>query len=383
MPEIPLPRLVGVMCGVLLAVGSCSSGDPLTPAGPSTGAAPVSPFHQVEIPGTVRDIAWGWDLEGGQRLLVAGVDDYGSLLMEVLDGEARYWGVDVSLPNDLGNGLASVESDGENTMVTELVDPDSTEAATWWLGFPYGEFASATPTDEDGRSPVWFEATFDGEMGLRGVGLVRAGDELQVRGWIGVNRWRALDNGPQLAVPTFDPFSPVQIGSTETSLVVAGDLTARGSEVVGPQIWELYDRRSGGRGTWQLQEPESAPDGLTDVADWEIGYWVAGYRDDRPVVYDFDWELDKTPGRELPVPDTELDPEHPVTLIARAPVTSPMVLATQSQAGPTLWVDGRSGWREIPGPPGRLTDAEVVGRQAYLLVSGNVWRVDLGKPMRG
>jgi len=118
---------------------------------------------------------------------------------------------------------------------------------------------------------------------------------------------------------------------------------------------------------WDLA---SQPDGLTDLASWDLGWWVAGHKDLRPVVYDFD----ASDGANMAVPDTWLDPRHPAVYVARAPILAPMVLATQSRDGPTVWLRGkRRSWTRIPAPPGRLTAAEQNGDGIYVLVDGVLW----------
>ncbi len=132
---------------------------------------------------------------------------------------------------------------------------------------------------------------------------------------------------------------------------------------------EHHDTPDFSHGRWQRHELLPAADGLTDVAYWDVGWWVAGYRALQPVVYDFD----EGEGASLPVPDTRLDPRHPAVLVADIPVAGPMVLATQSKDGPTVWVGEGSDWSRVPAPPGRLLGAERVGAGVYLLVEGNLW----------
>jgi hypothetical protein len=114
----------------------------------------------------------------------------------------------------------------------------------------------------------------------------------------------------------------------------------------------------------------STPDEITDVAAWDLGWWVAGHRGLRPVVYDYDYPTD---GARLPVPPTRLDPDHPAVYVAGIPAHSPMVLATQSADGPTVWVQQGKRWRRIPAPEGRLAAAHRVGDDVYVLIDGAVW----------
>ncbi len=54
-------------------------------------------------------------------------------------------------------------------------------------------------------------------------------------------------------------------------------------------------------------------------------------------------------------------------------MSAPLVLATQSLDGPTLWVSRGRDWQRIAAPPGRLAAASVVGDGVYLLIEGSVW----------
>jgi hypothetical protein len=136
---------------------------------------------------------------------------------------------------------------------------------------------------------------------------------------------------------------------------------------VGPSVLDTPED-SGGR--WQHHPTATVPDGLTDVASWDLGWWVAGHRDGRPVVYDFD----SGGGAALPVPDTRLDPEHPLTVVAGIPVGGrPLVLATQTVDGPVVWVGEDTDRTRIPGTDGRLSAAQRVVDDVYVVVDGQLW----------
>jgi hypothetical protein len=159
--------------------------------------------------------------------------------------------------------------------------------------------------------------------------------------------------------------------TTEVQVVVAGTVSDRPrADGTAPEIWSLYDTPEDSGGRWQRHPTATVPDGLTDVASWDLGWWVAGHRDGRPVVYDFD----AASGAALPVPDTRLDPEHPLTLVAGIPVGErPLVLATQSVDGPAVWVDEGVGWSRTAVPPGRLSAAQRVEDSVYVVVDGALW----------
>ena len=115
---------------------------------------------------------------------------------------------------------------------------------------------------------------------------------------------------------------------------------------------------------------ETQPDSLSDMEDWPLGFWVAGSQGGHPVVYDFD----NGGGDALPMPDTTLDPENPVTYIAQVPIADPLVIATQSTEGPTVWVRSQQSWTRIFGPEGALQDALVIEGVVYLVIDGDLWR---------
>ena len=95
----------------------------------------------------------------------------------------------------------------------------------------------------------------------------------------------------------------------------------------------------------------------------------AGFRDLRPVVYDFD----SARGRSIPMPDTRLDPVHPVVYLAGMPIGREMVLATQSADGPTVWVRKSRDWLRIPAPAGKLLAAQTSLDGVYVLIDGTLW----------
>lgn len=227
--------------------------------------------------------------------------------------------------------------------------------------------------DPQGGEASWVSPLLDGEEDLRVVGAVRTGDRWQLHAWqaVGDSEWLALDRGTQLSLLAEPGPSSVLTDTTETTVVVAGDV-ADASGRAG--VWSLGDMPELSGGRWEHHATESVPDDVTDVASWDLGWWVAGHRDGRPVVYDFD---DPGGGAALPVPGTRLDPEHPLVLVAGVPVGRPMVLATQSESGPAVWVAEDGGWSRTPAPSGRLSAAQRVGDGVYVVVDGALWYRDL------
>jgi hypothetical protein len=78
-------------------------------------------------------------------------------------------------------------------------------------------------------------------------------------------------------------------------------------------------------------------------------------------------------GASMPVPNTRLDPGHPVVYIAAIPIASPMVLATQSVDGPTVWAKRGRDWQRIAAPSGKLAAAQTARDGVYVLIDGALW----------
>jgi hypothetical protein len=252
-----------------------------------------------------------------------------------------------------------------------------------WVGEYYtGYFPSdITPWrqlwDTPGVIPGWLSPVTDDEGALRAVGAVLAEGRWELHEWeaTGDDKWFPLDRGHQLYVHAKPSSRSVLASSIETAVLVAGAVS---DQPVGsgasPQAWWVDAAQGFDRGRWTQLSMESTPDALTDVAQWALGRWVAGHRQLRPVVYDFD----DLSGDEMPVPDTELDPDRPGVFVAGIPDKDSMVLATQSVDGPTLWVRRPGpgfGSRHRPAP----SAVQTVEGGVYLLING----APCFRPMRG
>jgi hypothetical protein len=336
----------------------------------------MSEWTRLPIRGDVRSIEDGLYTAAspGQmraRVLAAGVTPQGKPLLLDVIGE-RTHRIHVNVPNSSGLGLAEGVSDGETAAVREYIDVDRMKPVTVWFGDTYGTFSVRAPVDESGDPTVWLSPLLDGEEDARAVGLVQDGARLYVRAWQAFRSWKRMDAPNQLVVPELTSNAPLLTGSTETSVVVAGAIGKPG-KTAKLSIWQLGDGRAvngNGRGRWHQMSIVESADDFSDVASWEIGFWVAGNEGDQPVVYDFD----SANGSTLAVPSTRLDPSRPVTYIAQEPIGhTPLILATQSVEGPTVWVENHGSWTRIPGPEGTLSDAQVVGNQLYLVVNGDLW----------
>lgn len=302
------------------------------------------------------------------------------MLAVVEDGKYRLLHVDTG-PR---NGVDVVDTNGETLMLTESSDVAEGEpAALWYTLFPTtggripSEWSHDELADEQDRRASWLRPLLDGEENYRAIGAIRHDGIWSIHGWMAWDDgWTLLDGDEQLYARSAP--QTLLTGTTETTVVVAGPVSDKASGKPGPpQVWSLFDGvidDPSSPGRWVHEPMASVPDALTDVAYWDLGWWVAGHRGLRPVVYDYD-SLTGTRGRQLPVPDTRLDPEHPTVIVAGIPGTTVMVLATQSENGNAVWVnEDRDTWTRIPGPPGDLTDAlHTEDGDMYLLVNGTLW----------
>jgi hypothetical protein len=362
-------RAIVVVTAVALVTGACGGEDPGTP---DPGGGPDG-WRRIGVPGTVRSVARASDLlvagEQGGRPTLGVVRDGAYTALHVVDG-----------PRD---GVRSVDTNGESVVLSERTDVAAGEPATLWSAAWFGDdvlYADWTRerlADRQGRPASWLQPLLDGEEDYRAIGAVRRGAVWSLHGWMAFDGWKPLDRGEQL----YTRAAPATLltGTTETTVVVAGEVSGSARTPPGPpQVWSLDDSLAvdaSSPGRWVRRPMASVPDALTDVASWDLGWWVAGHRDLRPVVYDYD-RIGGPAGAELPVPDTKLDPEHPTVVVAGAPVTTAMVLATQSADGVAAWVDeGKGRWTRIPGPPGVLSAAVLMwdGRGLYLVVDGDLW----------
>lgn len=366
----------GVLSGVVLAGLLAGCADPphdsatQQPVTSTPTSARGAGWHKVPIDGVVRSIEEAYC---SRKIFAAGVTDGQPLLLDLMDGAARQVGGD--FPNADHNGLGAVVSNSDDVFVTEHLDPEGVKPATMWHGSYSADLPQETPRwgqtwDAPGVLPVWLSPLMDGEEDLRAVGAVRAKGLWELHAWQGLEDWFPLDRGHQLYVHSSPSARSVLTGSTEVSVIVAGDISDRpGGPHAPPQVWAIEDYQGFEHGRWTQQRLGSPPDELTDVAQWDLGWWVAGYSQLRPVVYDFN----SHGGATMPVPDTRLDADHPYVYIAGIPILQPMVLATQSADGPTVWVQKGRDWLRIPAPEGKLLAAQTVDGGVYVLIDGGLW----------
>lgn len=355
---------------VLAAVAGCGEAPASTPGSPGPPADParVIGWERILIDEPVLGIHAVDSLTPQVDVLATGVREGGTFLVSVPSDEPP----DSSLqqPGDaLGpEGPSQLDSDGLNHLVTGP-GPDGA-AALWIGGLDLIETWRTPPSPEEGEL-VWFRAHFDGEQNLRGAGVVHDRGQWWLRGWQLWNDWEPLDEAPRLVVD--GPRPALHTAVTETALVVAGEVAARDDgRDAELSIWELADHAPGDGGTrWARRPLATPPDAITDLVAWELGFWVAGHRDGRAVLLDFD-EHD---GEPMSVPEAPLSGDRPQVLVASKPVGDrPTVLAMQHEDGPSVWIQDGVTWADVPAPVGTLQDAAAVGDRLYVLVDGVLWR---------
>lgn len=341
---------------------------------PQGSASRGKGWQKVAVDGTVRSIAHGYCMP---ELRAAGITgDDRPLLVEVVHGVARPFKGE--LPNRLHNGLSTVLDGDTGLVVTEDVDPARAEPATMQFVDEYWTEEVDQPRDVRGSKPVWLSPLMDGEGGFRTVGAVRAEGRWELHAWQDFGHWVPMDRGHPLFVSSKPSSRSVLTGSTQSGPIVAGAISDQpGTPHPSPQVWTIED--IGGEptnGRWTSWPLAPTPDGLTDVTSWEAGWWVAGYRNLRPVVYDFD----SPTGGTIAMPNTRLAPDHPAVYLAGKPNRRVMVLATQSSDGPTVWIQKGRGWLRIPAPAGKLSAASRNMDGLFMLIDGALWFRPLTSP---
>ena len=372
-PRFRAALLVSVF--ILTAPAGCTLPEPASVSQqPDTSAPPTSRaagWQRVDVHGSVRAITDGhcWT-----DTFAAGVRDGRPLVVMVTGGTARE--VTGAFPRADTNGLGALVFMNEEIFVTEEPDPARAKAATMWRGGYYVGYTLPQMTpweqiwDAQGVRPEWLSPLMDGDENLRAVGAVRARDRWELHAWQASDEWFSLDRGHQLYVHAKPSSRSVLTASTETGVVVAGAISDRPVRSdASPQVWTIEDEQGFDGGRWTRAPLASTPDALTDIAQWDLGWWVAGYRQLRPVIYDFD----RGNGEMMPVPNTRLDPARPGVYVAGIPIGKPMVLATQSVDGPTVWVRKGKSWLRIPAPAGTLSAAQTVKDGVFVLIDGTLW----------
>lgn len=342
----------------------------------SGGAVPSrsSGWERVDVGGTIRAILA--PPNASDAVVVGSRHDGGPLIATVQPAlaAATPW----SFPSlRTAHELATVASDGENTFVGTRTTPRAADGPELWSTYydlthpDLVDFRrDPLPKDGRGRTPVWAVPLVDGEEDYRVVGVTRS-----AAGTPEVHAWdEGSTRGPVIAGSLYlhaDAHTPsLQVGNTETDIVVGGLLsTDARSAPRRPTVWRGA-AATDQPGRW-LEVPLSPrPDTITDIADWEVGYWVAGSSGGRPVVYDFD-----PGGPSFPPLDTRLDPRQPTVLFAsRAPfLNEPPALVTQSVDGPTVWVAEGQHYRRFPAPGGHLDAAAMQHDTVYVVIDGVLW----------
>lgn len=357
---------------MLTVVGLSWSGAAAAVAGttgrPTTGSGTT--WHQVDLDGRAGAIArgsYGPGVDG--HLVVAGARGDDAMLADVVRGRASY-------PFRLAEGLGALRglgSGAEVVTVTTTVERRAPRPVRLWITSEYEGDDVKLPRDRAGRSPSWLEPLWDGEGALRVVGVTRDGERWRVRAWEDTGRWVPVGDAPGLSTPRLPRRTDLLAATTEATLVLAGTVSDRPGDR-SPQVWSAASPADGEPSAWEREPLEQPPDGLTDVYAWDLGWWVAGHLDARPVVYDFDRQR----GARLAVPDVRLDPARPTVLIADVDLeTGVPTLVMQTARGPGLFLHDGVAWRVVPLPDGHVRAVERVDDLLYVLLDGEVWYTEL------
>lgn len=358
-----------------LALGSCVSQGASPPKDVESTRGQHFDWKRIDSDGTFRSIEAINSADPPPHLTAAGVKDGKPLIGYIVEGTLT----EIPFRNKgaRGGGLRAMTNDGSNFWVTDVTDPRSGEPARLWHGYsdpPDPDLVSPTTEDKalrtaTGLQPVWLTPLSTSEdFGV--IGVVREKDRWRVHGWLMDFKMAQLDAGSRLNVRGTPSNERLLTGITQGSMLAAGDVTdGEPDSSRAPQVWTLDlnygpERKS----RWKNRPLDPVPDGLTDIATWEIGWQVAGHKDLAPVAYDFD----DGDGEPIDMPSTRLDPDHPGVFIVLN-VDAPPVLATQSVGGNKVWFKADGRWHDIAAPEGRLQAIEFAGEEFYVLVDGSIW----------
>ena len=362
-----------VIFATTVLLGSCSGQDS-SPHKDGTSSQQFD-WNRIDGGGRFRSIEAINSMAPPPHLTAVGVKDGKPLIAYVVDGELTE--IPFRSEGARDGGLRAMSDDGANISVTDDTDPRSGEPARLWNGYsdpPDPDIISPMTEEEPlrtatGLRPVWLTPLSTSEdFGV--IGVVRDKDRWRVHGWLSDVTLAQLDEGAPLFLRGTPSNERLVTGITQGSMVAAGDLNSGGADSGGaPQVWNLDlnygpERKS----RWNQLPLNPAPDGLTDIASWEIGWQLVGHKDLAPVVYDFD----DGDGETIDVPSTRLDPDHPGVFIYLN-VGAPPILATQSVNGSKVWFNSDGRWRDIAAPEGRLQGVELAGEELYLLIDGSIW----------
>jgi hypothetical protein len=260
-----------------------------------------------------------------------------------------------------GSSALAVTADG----AVHYVD----EPAAWGRATVQTERLPLAPS---GASPVMAWATTgDWETRLVLAYPAPVGFELWV---LGVGLGNELTPMDTTLVAT--DLDRVRVTSHEGVVVLAGPVADDVREATGCRVWLCPDPDFGEQGDWEELTLDPAPDTVTDAQDASVWWWLGGSCEGAAVV----WGEERN---TVETPRVTLDPEHPVTCIARTPVGERTVaIAVQTPDGPSLhWQDGE-GWREARLPEGRLLRAlwtpahREVPERVHAVVDGVHWSID-------
>lgn len=354
---LPVLVVVATLLGCAGGAEDRDRGDEPRPT-PSPTVERSAGWTTIPVDGTVRTVTRGY-----QRVMLAGeTDDGGPFIAGLVDDV-----VDLTMPQpDFPGPVRAVVENGASFAAVSAGLP-----VHWWLGAEYQDQPHTTlPRSRSGLPLAWVEPLMDGEEDVRAVALTRAGEDWRVHAFELWAEWAPLaDRRPQLHLDPERAGEGLLAANGEASVLVAGDLAVRPEGPFRASAWVMGDR--GFQQPWRRVPLRPAPDQLTDVSWWDLGFWLTGHRNGKPALYD----VDKHWGRQVPAPDVALDAEQPTVLIANEPVAydGRYVLAVQSAAGPEVWIQSARGWDSVPAPEGELQDAGMAGYQLYLVIDGELW----------
>jgi hypothetical protein len=359
-----------MLLAALAAACSWPSADDLPPV-PEEADGPYrlvsDEWQRVDgVPGRISDV----DATYTQYLAVTGRTDDGAAMLAAVDG-ATVLRVASDIPRGYGDGASSATGDYENEGFVLQTDPEAMRPARIVVGqlnagwdVPEAWHPDVL-RDRSGRPASWASLLFDDEGDLRAVGAVRQDDgRWRAHLWEAHpddGRWRVEErgDGPLLAQP---PDAATLVTSTEEVQVWLAETTGEGA-----RVWSIpgdpYDPYP-----WQRRRLDGGADTVTDILSWAIGSWVAGSRDGRAVIWDFD-----DGAGEVDIPDIPLDAEDPSVRLLRLSVSTQPAFAVQAPDGPSVWLKGVGAWRELKAPAGTMTLAAATDRGFYLVIDGALW----------
>jgi hypothetical protein len=364
--------LIALAVGIASAATACGGGGGSDAAATSPVTIDGTTWRRADVRGQVTTLGRGTY----QGDIVTLGEDGNDAVVTALDAGRASEPFKVPLHLAHPRGL---DSDGDTVWITADGDGDSELATSWWADRYRAGHGDEVPRDVHGRRASWLEPLSDDEGDGYMVGVVLDDGAWRLRAWITDwedGHWIGLDTGPPLLAPGIPEPGDLHIAANEGMVVVAGDVSRR-SDAQAAEAWWIGGLGDEPATPWTRLKLRPAPDGLTDVDVWAVGFWIAGHRDGRPVVYDFD----EANGARVDLPRVQLDPDHPTVLADDFREDVPL-LSVQAERGPSTWYRSDGRWHEIRLPGGQLRAVERAGRWLYVQLGDEVWYAPLPKDAR-